>query len=166
MIIIDNFLDGSLLEEIRQDNLWEDNLPYTWSNYGSSPTNVYTKVANYIWYEKFVYDKEFDGYEYWTQVIDNRGIDWHYDKDEHLFWEQKVLSCPKLGSIYYAHSEPVSGGFLEIERDSGIERIEPVPNRLIIFNSAKRHRVEKSSGNIRRSLLTNIWTKKPSEENF
>lgn len=174
MIIIDNFLEGSLLEEIRQDHLWNGNLSSKWIDKNSPAVDTYTKVGNYIWYDKIVADYYHVGYEYWTQVISNRSLDRHYDKDEYLYETQKIIKNPIVGSIYYAHEdpipgeeEPVIGGYLEILDSRGeIERIKPVSNRLIIFDTKLLHGVTEATGTTRRSLLTNIWETKPLDGNF
>ena len=166
MIIIDDYLSGELLNKIRNDDLWDDNLPSKWLDYNSEPVDAYTQVANRIWYSTMKYNKPFAGYEYWTQVVNSRQISWHVDKDEHLYATKKIVKTPPIGSIYYAHENPVTGGFLEIRRGDELERIEPVPNRLIIFDSYTFHRVSHTSIGTRRSLLVNIWEEKPMEENF
>ena len=83
MIILDDYLSGELLEKIRDDSLWTDNVPSRWLDYNSKPVNTYTELANRIWYTTIKYNKPFVGYEYWTQVVSNRDLGWHQDKDEH-----------------------------------------------------------------------------------
>jgi len=46
------------------------------------------------------------------------------------------------------------------------ERIKPVPNRLVIFNSGDIHRVTRVTKGLRRCFATNVWVDKPSNENF
>ena len=167
MIIIDNYLSGELLNKIRNDDLWEDNLPSKWLDSYSKPVDVYSLLANKIWYETVNLNTSFAGYEYWTQVVNNRDVPWHQDKDEHHYGLTREVKTPFIGSIYYAHSHPVEGGFLEIERGNDeLERIQPVPNRLVIFDSSSFHRVAPTTKGTRRSLLVNIWLQKPMEENF
>lgn len=166
MIILDDYLSGELLEKIRDDSLWIDNVPSRWLDYNSKPVNTYTELANRIWYTTIRYNKPFVGYEYWTQVVSNRDLGWHQDKDEHYYNTTGSIKTPSMGSIYYAHEESVTGGFLEIKRGDEVERIQPVPNRLIIFDSSAFHRVTHTSTGVRKSLLVNIWEEKPMVENF
>ena len=155
MIIIDDFLpkDSLALQTITDDSLWETCLPYKWiSKFGILP------------------DK-FAGVEYWSNAMALGGsktdLPWHYDKDEQLYNGGKgELKTPFIGSVYYAHKEIPDGGFLEIDREGDVERIQPVPNRLIIFDSATVHRVVPITSGLRRTFATNVWIDKPKEENF
>jgi len=63
-------------------------------------------------------------------------------------------------------SQP-EGGYLELKDEWGVaERIAPIPNRLIIFPSGLPHQVTATTKFDRKVFATNIWTTKPSEENF
>ena len=58
------------------------------------------------------------------------------------------------------------GGSLIIHAGDEYEKILPVPNRLVIFQSNASHHVEDVTGGIRRGLTINIWKDKPLEQNF
>ena len=91
-------------------------------------------------------------------------LGWHNDKDEKLYKETGQVVSPGTGTIFYCYPHEVTGGYLEIAKDealSEVERIEPVFNRLIIFNAALWHRVSKVYGGKRRALLINLWSHKP-----
>lgn len=169
MIIVDNYIpQGMLLEQIQQDSLWDDNLPYSWTDKDHEPTTIWQTIASLTW-KQFFPGLEYAGYEYWSNSFRADGtnkLDWHYDKDEHLFDTTKEVAKPIMGMVYYAHRELPSGGYLEIDHNGEIERIQPVPNRLIVFNPGIGHRVCAISSGVRRTFASNVWTKKPSSENF
>lgn len=168
MVVIDNFIkDNELLAELANSDNWKENLPSMWFSRSSDDKSMWFRLVKHIWSAIANLQDlgDYEGFEVWSQVIDNRTLDWHQDKDEYLWVSQQKLVTPTWGSIYYAHSTQVEGGFLEIKTPRGIERLEPVPNRLIIHNPANIHRVC-FSGRGRRSLLSNLWSVKPLEENF
>jgi len=175
LIVIDNFLpeDSVALETIQSDALWKKTLPYSWLGKDDPAQNVWQQMCAHIWGSVAplgATPSDFAGVEYWTGILKARGkkkdLPWHYDKDEHLFSSTKDLKTPFIGSVYYAHKEIPDGGFLEIDREGDVERIQPQPNRLIIFDSATVHRVVPITSGTRRTFATNIWIDKPNEENF
>ena len=49
-------------------------------------------------------------------------------------------------------------GMLELGTPPEIERIKPLPNRLVIFKSNTPHRVTKGTeSSPRRSIISNLW---------
>lgn len=174
MIIIDDFLskDSTLFKAITADSLWESSLPYKFMSMDTYSNDVWQKMVKHIWAEtsKFGILPDYcAGIEYWSGIIHMNGntdLPWHYDKDEHLHHTTGTIKTPYIGSVYYAHSEIPDGGFLEIDRGGDIERIQPVPNRLIIFDSGTVHRVVPITSGLRRTLATNLWVEKPSDENY
>lgn len=169
MIIVDNFIqDPQFLSVLRDDKYWQINTPYTWFDRSSLSHSPWLKLTRQIWLfaGRFHNLGEYTGYELWSQVIQDRELGWHVDKDEHVWQTQNRVVSPIFGSIYYAHAEYVRGGFLETRNEYGSQLIEPVPNRLIIHHPAQTHMVHKCTAGLRRSFLTNLWAEKPSEENF
>lgn len=168
MIVVDNYIsDSYLLKEITDDTNWEHSIDFNWKNKQDNSKNIFETIADKIWFD-YTPDIIYEGYEYWTHSLtkDSYTVDWHKDKDEHKYKTKGILSHPFRGCIYYAHTELPQGGYLEIMRDNEIERIQPVPNRLIIFDPSKSHRVSSVTEGKRRSLISNIWITKSSEENF
>lgn len=170
MIVFDNLLpDGDLKERVREDMLWQKSHPYSWKDFGAEPKHVFEEFADFVW-ERFKPAVKYDGYEYWTQSLNSaterKDVGWHNDKDEHLFFNKGILKTPYIGFVYYAHRTIPDGGFLEINREGDVERIQPVPNRLVIFDSGTEHRVVDITSDVRRSLVSNIWVERSSEENF
>jgi len=100
-------------------------------------------------------------YEYWTNFLSpDEPLDWHIDKDEVMYEESQQLSKPAYGAVLYPDHK-VSGGFLEIEHSKGeVERIAPMPNRLVLFHAGdKYHRVSPIHYGQRMTLATNLWGK-------
>lgn len=169
MIVVDNFVqDASLLSQLRDDRYWAQNQPYTWFDKDSLSLSPWLRLTRQIWLfaARFHDLGQYAGYELWSQVIQDRELGWHVDKDEHVWKTTGAVINPTFGSIYYAHSEPVQGGFLETKNEMGTQLIEPVPNRLIIHHPGQEHMVHKCAGGVRKSFLTNLWREKPSAENF
>jgi hypothetical protein len=169
MIIVDNFVqDADFLSQLRDDRYWGTNTPYTWFDKNSLSESPWLKLTRQIWLfaARFHDLGTYEGYELWSQVMQSRELGWHVDKDEHLWKTQGIVVNPTWGSIYYAHSVPVEGGFLETRNERGSQLIEPVPNRLIIHHPGQEHMVHTCTSGVRRSFLTNLWAKKPSAENF
>ena len=176
LIVIDDFLpeDSEALHTLQDDSLWQKHLPYSWIGTHDPAVNVWEQMCAHIWGSaaKFgAVPEKFDGVEYWTGIMDAKGtrkeLPWHYDKDEYLYaGGAGELKTPHIGSVYYAHKSIPDGGFLEIDREGDVERIQPKPNRLIIFDSAVVHRVVPITSGLRRTFATNVLINKPSEENF
>jgi hypothetical protein len=169
LIVVDNFVqDGPFLEELRRDEHWGTNKPYFWFDKNSLSPSPWLKLTRQIWLfaARFHDLGRYEGYELWSQVIQDRELGWHVDKDEHLWRTTGEVVNPSLGSIWYGHTGDVEGGFLETTNEKGTQLIEPVPNRLIIHHPGQQHMVHKCTAGMRRSFLTNLWERKPSEENF
>ena len=144
MIVVDNFIrDVFLLDQLRNDQHWQHNIPYTWYDKDTDQVDIWFKLARIIWAFNHQFQNlgEYEGYEMWTQCIESRVLDWHRDKDEYLHKHNKELVTPLIGSIWYAHTDRIIGGNLQIHNESGIQTIHPVPNRLVIFDVSQRHRV-------------------------
>ena len=76
---------------------------------------------------------------------------------------------PNIGLVYYAISEGLDGGYLEIANSPDrenvephkIERLKPIENRLIMFNPSYPHRVSSIRRGRRRAIIVNAWPIKP-----
>ena len=83
--------------------------------------------------------------------------------------EKKEVVMPSMGLVYYAISDELDGGYLEIANSpdrnnvesSKIERLKPIENRLIMFNPSYPHRVSPINSGRRRAIIVNAWPKKP-----
>ena len=178
LIVIDNFLDANsdLYREITEDDNWGKFSSFRgWLERDATPDDIWGVLSNRIWkFASELLPSEFEGIEYWRgEIHPGESLNWHNDDDQSLYDKTGESSFPEIGSIYYAHKTPVSEGFLEIQREyddvfniGGMERIQPVPNRLVIFDSKVLHRVSPVVQGVRRHFTTNIWKKKPIEENF
>lgn len=175
MIVIDDFLAPSQWDQFTYEGLWYKPKGYQWCDVDQPVRTIWEEIATYIWMyvdsREYVDLESFDGIEHWTNIMDPDGysdLPIHYDKDEYLWRETGQVITPSIGSVLYAHDKMPEGGFLEIlNEDMTVrERLAPVPNRLIIFNSGELHRVTPTTSGIRKVFATNIWPTKPSEENF
>jgi len=169
--IIDNLLpEGDFLNDIRDDKRWQNPHPFSWCD-GKQTKNLWEDLAYFVWNHIEKPDFDYAGFEYWTNPIPRKDgtdvLEWHLDKDEHAWWTHKNMVNPAIGMVYYAHTETPKGGYLEIQHEDGVERIQAVPNRLIIFDPGKYvHQVTKVLSGQRRTFASNIWIEKPSKENF
>jgi hypothetical protein len=124
------------------------------------------------------------GFEYWTRTFGaGQYLAPHVDEDTFLYADQKVLSGPAVGSIYYGPATDASnGGFLEIYPDvlldgtsnalehenispllvdiSQRERILCKPNRLVIFDAGHvLHGTIPAASGTRYVMVVNVWHK-------
>lgn len=182
MIILDNFLRGERKDSIQNELFWgnegKTGLRIKWFGWGQRVSNPVEDFCFYFWDEVFPkYQDSFsEGWEYWAHHLgpDRRdNMDFHMDTDvtrsmsaeeEQRLVDEGSARTANYGFIYYAHTEPCVGGYLEIKRSNDeLERIEPVPNRLVLFTPNKQHRVTKVTKGYRRSIVSNLWVKTPKQ---
>ena len=171
MLLIDDFLpEGDLKTSMESEELWKESLPLSWYECGKQIKDHKEEFCHLVW-NKFFFTPtpvEITGWEYWSHSMDSQSsynnLDFHVDSDSGLSEpseedyniEEKYIA--KHGFIYYAHKELPEGGYLEVKREYGeLERIQPVPNRLIIFDPSCVHRVTRVTKGVRRSLVCNLW---------
>lgn len=163
MIIMDNFLPDHVWEKFSDVRLWEE--PHTsFFDINSKPTNFFNQVSLNIWnwYIQKYNPKGVVGIESWTNRafdVNDEPLPWHRDRDEAHYGETKENLHPMAGIVLYGHKEIPQGAYLEIEREHGSEMIEPVPNRLIVFDPSIPHRVTSMTGGYRYTLASNLWNK-------
>ena len=183
MIIQDNFLHPhhELIDDLSNLKNWQDlnnhatayaghlDGDYSWWDGITEPNNVWEKLIKLIWIKTFnINVSEIAGFEYWcNQTYAGEELDWHQDKDEPLYEQKKTTVCPKISTVYYGFPHKVNGGYLEIakeqeDNDIEVERIEPVYNRLVIFDPSFWHRVAPIRSGYRYGFQVNIWEEKPS----
>ena len=162
-VVIDDVLDAESVSKIKEsiDESTRDPFFYTmndnhlYDNFCLAMINIASEF----------YDLSSSvGYEFWTRL--NRCVsDWHCDKDEKLYDEQKVVSYPLCTIIYYPHVDNMRGGELLL----GSDKILPKTNRLVIFAPGIPHNVESFTGD-RISMMVNPWnrvmTSKTYEDNI
>ena len=170
MIILDNFLDNDELTLFCDDRNWKKSLDYTWVDRDCYDENcIWEHILEKIWRPMRPLMASFDGIEYWTNILSPTGskdLDWHVDKDEKLYEEHNDIKSPVIGSVLYGHTETPGDGNLELIHQEMLERIEPLPNRLIIFDSSQYHRVAPVTKGFRRTFASNIWEHKPDAGNY
>lgn len=171
MIVIDNFItDETLLAGLQSDSMWENNIPYSWIDrtdlFSCQQQSLWIELLKEIW-GQIDPETNYAGVEYWSNgYINQNTLDWHKDKDEYIFNTIGNFVHPFIGSVWYGHTSKIVGGYLEIKRNGELERIEPVPNRLVIFDSHSLHRVAPVITGTRRAIASNVWINKPRDENF
>ena len=162
-VVIDDVLDAESVSKIKEsiDESTRDPFFYTmndnhlYDNFCLAMINIASEF----------YDLSSSvGYEFWTRL--NRCVsDWHCDKDEKLYDEQKIVSYPLCTIIYYPHVDNMRGGELLL----GSDKILPKTNRLVIFAPGILHNVESFTGD-RISMMVNPWnrvmTSKTYEDNI
>lgn len=182
MIIIDNLLSNCGMKDQLTDDSWWDNIEIDerkekWADCKSTPSNEVEMFCLFVWRNVYKLKTEVAGWEYWAnQIVDGGSMPFHTDNDLDYYatpeQEQElvnagVVKTADVGFIYYCHKTLCYGGYLEIKRDNGeIERIEPKPNRLIIFDPSFQHGVSTVKHGTRRSILSNLWTNKPKKHDY
>ncbi len=179
MIIFDDFLpDSELRKNLTKSSFWDglkSRVPLTWVDCKKNPSNPFEYLCHLVWNEVVGIKQNIDGWEYWAHYLTSdtvKNLDFHYDTDldrkVSFFEEEEMIRNNKCrtadqGFIYYAHQSLPKGGYLEIKRSNNeIERVEPVPNRLIVMDVSKQHRVTDVKGGVRKSIVSNAWGLKPS----
>lgn len=173
MIVIDNFLQPEVFMLLQNEKYWEKPLPLNFvAREKDNFDNVYLSIVKHGWSAASKLDptikrsyEERKGIELWTHLLGpnekDNGLDWHIDKDEKLYEETGKIKTPLYGSIFYCHQEINlidDMGMLELGTPPEIERIKPLPNRLVIFKSNTPHRVTPGTqSSPRRSIISNLW---------
>jgi len=183
MQVIDNFIkDPALLKAVTnlEDSFWTPGW-YWWQN-GSPTITLRHKLIDYIWLQGRVKDvpNNFKGFEHWVGIYDSNNelstmekkeqgedtysLNHHFDKDEWLWKNKKILSKPNLGCVYYPPvGEQCQGGELIIydteQTDLGAPStaIEPKHNRLVVFNPGQYHAVQEVTAGVRYAIAINVW---------
>lgn len=142
MKIIDNYLDGSIVNEIKESqnffpgfmqsesriasevNSYHNEqsscyAPYMfWHGWWYSPADsVRKQVIRKIWENNLTIPLEdILGFEYWTRTFGpGQFLGPHVDEDTFLYQDTKIYNGPEIGCVYYGpSSEKVVGGFLEL----------------------------------------------------
>ena len=178
MIIFDDFLPNSNLRlSLTKESFWDQlklGLLMTWCDRNKDPSNPFEQLSHLVWNEVVGIKQNIDGWEYWAHYLTadaRQGLDFHYDTDlkhgvsveeEEVLIKNGEIRTADNAFIYYAHRDTPKGGFLELKtNDNEIERIEPVFNRLVIFNPKRQHKVTKVTSGVRRSILSNLWHERP-----
>ena len=173
MIVVDNYIkDKNLQEALKSNEFWQSVGRLNWWDgwWITEPKNICEQFIKIVWTQFSNLENKIAGFEYWSNAHQTGGgLNWHVDKDEKLMKDKKELVMPSMGLVYYAISEDLDGGYLEIANSpnrenvnpSKIERLKPIENRLIIFNPSYPHRVSQITSGKRRAIIVNAWPKKP-----
>lgn len=185
MLVIDNFLPKAELERLRDDKYWQKPISgrFVIQDYWNLASDhiIYMHTAKMMFEWGCMRDpllkKAYNissGIEWWTHLFPytnvndrgdpmeiRKGLDWHKDKDEILYKRTKEIISPLAVAVLYVHDdeEVDTMGHLELEyKTNYTQEIDPIPNRLVIFDGTKLHRVTEGT-NIkkRKSLIANLW---------
>ena len=157
MIVCDNFLNENEWHYFSDMQNWFQRSPNTWMTFGQEPRNLYEQLSAKIW-NWYDPNHECAGYEYWSNINNkSQGLDWHLDKDENHLVKTDELRLPRIGCTLYGPHTFLSGGYLEIEHEDGIESVKSLPNRLIIFPAYSNHRVSEIREGQRFTFASNMW---------
>ena len=165
MQIMDDFLLDDTWDKFSQSRRW--NKPHTsFLKIDSTPKDLFDQIAFNIWgwYIKKYKPQNVVGIETWINRADGNTkepLPWHRDRDEAHFNNTGENIHPMAGIVLYGHKSIPTGGYLEIQREHGSELIEPVPNRLIVFDSSVWHRVTPMTSGTRLTLASNLWDRHP-----
>ena len=165
MIVIDDFVkDQEILHYFSDIEIWTNLNKKSYNFYSSVHDKIDQSLADFIWKVKnqFWKYKKWEHFEYWVNITDPRHVlEWHVDKNEEIALKEDRLVCPQVGAVWYGFPHVVSGGYLEIinEEDiqADIERIQPVYNRIVVFDVSKTHRVAPILSGTRYGLQVNLW---------
>ena len=173
MIVVDNYIkDKKLHDALKSNEFWKSVGRLNWWDgwWKTEPKNICEQFIKIVWKQFSNLENKIAGFEYWSNAHQTGGgLNWHVDKDEKLMKDKKELVMPSMGLVYYAISEDLDGGYLEIANSpdrenvdpNKIERLKPIENRLIIFNPSYPHRVSQITSGKRRAIIVNAWPKKP-----
>jgi hypothetical protein len=162
MLVIDDFLHIEDWMYFNKNELWQERHRNTWFSCDKEVEFFYEAISKSIWNtwnKDHIYACQ--GYEYWTHILsESNPMPWHKDKDEKYHMKTGEFVFPVMASVLYGEHKDLSGGYLEINNGSDIECIEPVPNRLVIFDGSKPHRVSNVRNGERRTFACNLWDRK------
>jgi len=165
MIVQDSFnTDQQMLDEYNQSENWSDQFQadtmWTPGWWAKEPENIWERTLQKIWEPLITDTSPVKGFEYWLNVIHvSDHMQWHFDKDEVKYERDGTVVSPAIGSVYYPVPHLVKGGYLEIQDEvHEIERIAPVYNRMIVFQSNHLHRVTPVYAGPRFVFVSNVWT--------
>ena len=165
MIVIDDFVkDQKLLHYFSDIEVWNNLDAGEYSTYSCVHDKISKPLSTFIWKlkDRFWKYKNWKHFEYWVNITDARQtLDWHEDKNEELAETTGKIVHPQAGAVWYGFPHVVSGGYLEIINEEDIqmdiERIQPVYNRIVVFDVSKTHRVAPILSGTRYGLQVNLW---------
>ena len=184
-------LDNAMQEEARLtlvNSLSYKTIPaYNWWDgwWRVGPCNAVEHALYLLWRPYIDSGNYPTGIEYWSRklVAPNHGLAWHQDTNEKEFSTDNY-EIAGASMTYYTLVEDLVGGNLELypydDREKGNgrlsiqnylelgaeehckETIRCIQNRMVIYDSARLHKVSHVHAGVRENLASSIWFKKPS----
>lgn len=159
--------------------------PYMFWDGKSEANTTAKKIIKEIWTDRLPFPQdELCGFEYWARTFHpGQYLGVHVDEDTFLYSKTKIFQGPRIGCVYYPHTNNQDGGFLEIHGTTPIpdgmknalemgnlnpktlplefrERIACKPNRLIIFDTGHiPHNTTAAISGKRQVMVVNVWHK-------
>lgn len=182
MRVIDNAL--SLPFKFKDTQCYRSMPTYNFWNgwWKEEPRNYAEQILKLLWEDVLDVEKyKNGGFEYWNRicVAGDTGLEWHQD-DISDHEREKNYQIADKSMIYYPEvSNNCIGGFLEIapyaKRSTlekcnkavlsidtfNVERIRPITNRKILFDSAQLHRISPVYNGHRINFVSSLWKEKP-----
>lgn len=187
MILIDNVIPEEA-RSILVNSLSYKTMPaYNWWDgwWRIGPRNSVEHALYSLW-RPYVNSSNYPiGIEYWSRklVAPDPGLAWHQDTNEKEF-NTNNYEIAGASMTYYTLVEDLVGGNLELypyddrekentrlsiknylelgTEEHHKETIRCVQNRMVIYDSARLHRVSHVHAGVRENLASSIWFKKPS----
>jgi hypothetical protein len=156
-----------------------------WSGWGyEEPNTLKKKVIKCLWEKQLPCPiEEVAGFEYWTRTfVPGQYLDVHVDEDTFAYAKDKSFNAPIYGCVYYASTDRVIGGQLQLhsekihgspigvlERDSLLRLSSPDQdrisidykyNRAVYFDAGRTlHNTLPATKGLRKVLVVNVWHK-------
>ena len=185
VLVFDNFIaDRGTLKGITNSPFWERKCFY-WNDAlfgGSERTNGIGEYLVELMMKHPAIRKEYPferaaGFEYWPTVTTQHSVsedpeyalDIHSDFDILRYETTDEVRHPLFGAVIYFGNEDVTGGDLRVWEDDEetCKIVEPIGNRIVLFQSDKPHGITSVSTGIRKSIAINFWEEPvllPTEE--
>lgn len=184
MILIDNVVPEEARKRLVNSLSYKTMPAYNWWDgwWRIGPRNTVEHALYTLW-NPYVDPNNYPvGIEYWSRklVAPDPGLAWHQDTNEKEF-DTDNYEVAGASMTYYTSAEDLIGGNLELypyyarEGRSHIqdylelateehykETIRCVQNRMVIYDSARLHRVSHIHAGVRENLASSIWLKKPT----
>ena len=144
MIVIDNFVSSKeVLNAFSSYDIWKNIKKLGMRSWDGRDALKYAALESLIWNVKntFWETEPYEKFEYWANITwKGHNLEWHQDKDEYQETRHNKLVFPRAGAVWYGYPHDIEGGYLEIQQGLEVERLQPVYNRIVVFDVSKFHR--------------------------
>tara|TARA_Y100001970_G_scaffold21616_3_gene24705 strand:+ start:678 stop:1343 length:666 start_codon:yes stop_codon:yes gene_type:complete len=152
-----------------------------WDGWWSCPPRNQVEQTIYkLWSPHLDGHNDGGGFEYWSRECSDihEGLAWHQDTDESFYYSDKY-NIATASMVYYPIVDNLLGGsfevypydereklldvrkYLQYANDIEKEVIRAVQNRVVIYDSARVHRIGPMYRGYRKNLVASFWAVKP-----